>query len=103
MYVDDGSWASRLALKDKAQVTVGDFVSIIKTANNDSELAETPHDTARQFATLDSTMKSTFQNIAKLTNTLRQVQDASFGLLDNLRVTDQASQSLQIRPPPMRE
>lgn len=30
MYVDDGSWASRLALKDKAQVTVGDFVSIIK-------------------------------------------------------------------------
>lgn len=30
MYVDDGSWASRLALKDKAQVTVSDFVSIIK-------------------------------------------------------------------------
>ncbi|KAG0035198.1 hypothetical protein BGZ81_011242 [Podila clonocystis] len=103
MYVDDGSWASRLALKDKAQVTVSDFVSIIKTANSDSELAEKTHDTARQFAMLDSTMKSTYQNIAKLTHTLHQVQDANFGLLDNLRVTDQASLSLQIRPPPMRE
>lgn len=30
MYADDGSWASRLALKDKAQVTVSGFVTIIK-------------------------------------------------------------------------
>ncbi|KAF9428471.1 hypothetical protein BGZ94_002262 [Podila epigama] len=100
MYVDDGTWASRLALKDKAQATVSDFVSLIKTASNDAEPPETLLDTARQFATLDTTMKSTSQNMTKLTNILQQVQEANFVLLDNLRSTDQASSSLYIRPPP---
>jgi hypothetical protein len=30
MYVDDGTWASRLALKDKSQATVQDLAGLIK-------------------------------------------------------------------------
>jgi len=29
MFVDDGSWASRLALKDKAQATVQDLAGLV--------------------------------------------------------------------------
>ncbi|KAG0248015.1 hypothetical protein BG011_000630 [Mortierella polycephala] len=97
MFVDDGAWASKLALKDKAQGTVNDFIAVIKAASMDAELPETLTETARLFATLDSSMKTTQQNVTKLSHTLRQVQDANFGLLDNLRATDQASESLRIQ------
>jgi hypothetical protein len=35
----------------------------------------------------------------KLSHVLQQIQDANFNLLDNLRATDQASQSLHLQPP----
>ncbi|KAF9920768.1 hypothetical protein FBU30_009294 [Linnemannia zychae] len=79
MYTDDGAWASKLALKDRAQGTASHLVSVIKAANIDAELPE---------------------NVVKLSLLLRQVQDASFNVLDNLRETDLAFESLQIPPPP---
>ncbi|KAG0007779.1 hypothetical protein BGZ80_004238, partial [Entomortierella chlamydospora] len=33
MFVDDGSWASKLNLKDKAQGTAQEFFSIIKVSS----------------------------------------------------------------------
>ncbi|KAF9101893.1 hypothetical protein BGX27_011285 [Mortierella sp. AM989] len=98
MFVDDGSWASKLNLKDKAQGTAQDFISIIKATHIDTELQETLTDTAKQFSTLDSTMKTTRQNVIKLSHVLRQVQEANFSLLDNFRATEQACQSLHIQP-----
>ncbi|GJJ78353.1 hypothetical protein EMPS_10712 [Entomortierella parvispora] len=99
MFVDDGTWASRLALKDKAQSTVQDLAGLIKAANVDAELPESLTETARQFATLDGTMKTTRQNMTKLSQVLRQVQEANFHLLDNLRATNEATESLRIQPP----
>ncbi|KAG0358943.1 hypothetical protein BGZ54_010211 [Gamsiella multidivaricata] len=101
MFVDDGSWASKLHIKDKAQGTAQDFIAIIKAANIDGELTETLSETARHFSVLEGTMKNTRQNVIKLAHVLRQVQDANFNLLDNLRATDQASESLHLQPPPV--
>ncbi|KAG0308690.1 hypothetical protein BGZ99_001083 [Dissophora globulifera] len=92
MYIDDGSWASKLAIRDKAQATVLDFIAAIKVARADAELSESLSETGKQFATLETTMKST-----------RQVQEVNFGVLDNLRATDQASESLRIEPVATRE
>lgn len=100
MYVDDGAWASKLALKDRAQGTANHLVAVIKATNIDAELPESLSETARQFSALDHTMKTTRQNVMKLSLVLRQVQDANFSVLDNLRATDQAHESLQIPPPP---
>ncbi|KAF9572902.1 hypothetical protein EC968_009208 [Mortierella alpina] len=82
MYVDDGAWSSKLALRDKAQATAQDFIALIKNASIDTDLPE---------------------SVARLSHILEQVQDANFGLLDNLRATDHARESLRIEPPPMRE
>ncbi|KAI1297412.1 hypothetical protein EDD11_007142 [Mortierella claussenii] len=100
MFVDDGSWASKLHIKDKAQATALDFVAIVKATHLDSELSEPLIETAKQFSALDSTMKTTRQNTLKLVHILQQVQDANFTLLDNLRATDQARDSLCLQPPP---
>ncbi|KAG0043670.1 hypothetical protein BGZ83_011140 [Gryganskiella cystojenkinii] len=122
MYVDDGTWASRLALKDKSQATVQDLTGLIKSyvyvvlsltarltistyfhsmqaASADAELPESLTETARQFSTLDVTMKNTRQNMVRLSQVLLQVQDANFRLLDNLRATNETSDSLRIQPP----
>ncbi|KAF9131849.1 hypothetical protein BGW39_001237 [Mortierella sp. 14UC] len=79
MYVDDGAWASKLALRDRAQATANHLAAVIKAANIDAELPE---------------------NVMKLSLVLGQVQDTNFSVLDNLRETDQAHESLQIPPPP---
>ncbi|KAG0242982.1 hypothetical protein BGX31_011385 [Mortierella sp. GBA43] len=100
MFVDDGSWASKLQLKDKAQATASDFIAIIKTANVDAELPEPLSETARQFSNMDYTLKSTRQNTLKLLQVLGQVHNANFNLLDNLRATERACESLCMLPPP---
>ncbi|KAF8934069.1 hypothetical protein BGZ58_005956 [Dissophora ornata] len=61
MFVDDGSWASKLGIKDKAQGTALDFIAMIKTAHDDSEISETLSETSKQFSALDGTMKTTRQ------------------------------------------
>ncbi|KAF9967918.1 hypothetical protein BGZ70_007677 [Mortierella alpina] len=75
MFVDDGAWSSKLALRDKAQATAQDFIAIIKAASIDTELPE---------------------SVARLSQILEQVQDANFSLLDNLRATDHARESLRM-------
>ncbi|CAO3574487.1 unnamed protein product [Mortierella alpina] len=96
MFVDDGAWSSKLALRDKAQATAQDFIAIIKAASIDTELPESLTETARQFSSMDGVMRTTRQSVARLSQILEQVQDANFGLLDNLRATDYARESLRL-------
>ncbi|KAF9918009.1 hypothetical protein BX616_010593 [Lobosporangium transversale] len=65
MFVDDGSWASKLHIKDKAQSTVLDLFAIVKVAmtkelssirtavNLDAELPEVTKNKSPLFQVMD--------------------------------------------------
>ncbi|CAG8673094.1 2130_t:CDS:2 [Funneliformis mosseae] len=86
----------KIELNEKAQNAFGGIRGIVKTVIKNANANEEVTKTAKLFANLDVSMKSTHQSLEKLTYGITQLQERNNQMLGALHVIPQISDGLKV-------
>ncbi|CAH1764728.1 12912_t:CDS:2 [Entrophospora sp. SA101] len=83
-------------LNDKAQNAFGSVRGVVKTMLRNANVNEEIMKTARLFANLDMTMKSTYQSLDKLSAGLSQLEERNLQIVETLHLIPKINYDLKI-------